>query len=437
MKPPAFSFRNLPFSIYLAVGLGFVGSVVFTIAYLMASGEEGFERYDASERARIFNVGCQYAQVFLYSCGLFALARRHTGPARTLAQVAAWFMFIGLSGPFVNLAISIVEPRDLRSFYDAVGLLQLFVMIAATILLTIAADAWRRVLPAAIGLVLLHVTSYSFPVIGKLIHDAMKDVEVIRVYYVFREALWAVSFLFVASALAAGGRDLPPEPRRAATGFQLAHTSLIVRLVAAIALAVMGFAAQSPGVAKLLLVGGPLVIIGTQVAFAVGILRVDSANLPGMPRFVLAVAAAGLFWFASLQLEQVAYILGQLWDGQFDADDLDRLHLFSVVGPTVVTIALTMVGLAVVSFASNRGNFQLATSARSRTYAFVALTLGAVASQAFLFDSRSLGSAVVVGLLAAAASIAGLVILASLLKSAAEQVEAEPGLPTARVVSDS
>jgi hypothetical protein len=436
VKPPAFSFRNLPFSIYLAVGLGFVGSLVFTIAFLMTSGE-GYERYQASERARIFNLGCQYAQIFLYSCGLFALARRHTGPARSLAVVAAALMLIGLWGPGVNLIISIVEPREIRDVFDAVGLVELFVMLASSILLTIAADAWRRVPLAAIGLVLLHVTSYAFPVIGKAIGEQMTGQDTVRIYYVFREALWTVTLLFVASALAAGGRDLAPEPRRAASGFHIAHMSLIIRLVAAISLALMAFAAQSPGIAKLVLVGGPVIIIGTQIAFAIGILRVDSANLPGMSRVLLAVAAAGLFWFASLQLEQIAYILGKLWDGNLDDDDVDHVKLFSVVGPIVVTIALTLVGLAIAGFATHRGNLQLATSARSRTYAFVALALGGVALQAFMLDSKSLGSAVFVGLLAAAAGIAGLVVLAGLLKSAGEQVDAEPGLPPARVVSDS
>lgn len=439
MKPAALSFRNLPASIYLAAGLGFVGMLVYTVVFLTDSGE-GIDRYTNTARARTFNLGCQYAQVLLYSCGLFALARRYTGSARPLAQTAAWLMFVGLSGPFVNLFVSIMRPADARSIFDGFNLIQGFVLLAASILLTIAADAWRRVPLAAAGLILLHVTAYAFPVIGRLINEALgNDHSTIRIYLLVREALSA-TMLFVAAALAAGGRDLPPDPQRAASGFAIAHTSLIVRLVAAISMALMGFAAQSPGIAKLVLVIVPLVVIGTQIALALGVLRVDAANLPGMPRFRLALAAAGMFWFASLQLDQVVFIIDQLWRGGLDSEDLDELQMFSVIGPIVAAISLALIGSAIASFARNRGNQELASSATTRMFAFVALALGGIALQAFMLDAGSRGSAgsiVAVSLLAGAAGVAALVVLAGLLKLASEQMSAAPGIPPARIVSDS
>ncbi|HEY5934800.1 MAG TPA: hypothetical protein VIU61_09200 [Kofleriaceae bacterium] len=440
MKPAAFSFRNLPASIYLAVGLGVIGSVVYAIVFL-SSSSIGADRFIETQRARIFNLGCQYAQVFLFSCGVFALARRHTGPARPLAQTAAWLMFVGLAGPFVNLFVSIIEPRNLTTFFDRIGLVEGFVLLAASILLTIAADAWRRVVPAAILLMLLHVTSYSFPVLGEVIRDVLgNDHTVLRIYSIVREILWCGTLLFVAAALAAGGRDLPPEPQRAASGFAIAHTSLIVRLVAAISLALMGFAAQSPGIAKLVLVIVPLVVIGTQVSLAIGVLRVDAAGVPGMPRFRLALAAAGIFWFASLQVEQLVYVIGELWDGRLEYDDVYRLDMFSVIGPIVVAISLALVGSAIASFAANRGNQQLASAATARMFAFVALALGGIALQAFMVDAGSRGSAgsiVAVSLVAGVAGVAALVVLAGLLKRASEQINTAPGIPPARIVSDS
>ncbi|HEY5934799.1 MAG TPA: hypothetical protein VIU61_09195 [Kofleriaceae bacterium] len=437
MKAAAFSFRNLPASIYLAVGLTVIGSVVYSVAFLTSSAE-GVERFHDVARVRMFNIGCQYAEVFLYSLGVMALARRYTGPARPLAQTAAWLMFISLGIPFSNMVLSIIEPRDPAGAADLVGMVEGLVQLAATILLTIAADAWRRVLPAAILAILLHVTTYSFPIIGELITDAFAgDHTSLRIYYIFRSLLWGATMLFVAAALAAGGRDQPPEPDRAASGFAIAHVSLIIRLVTAATLAVLGFAAAGPGVAKLILIGGPLVVIGTQIVLAIGILRVDAAGLPGMPRFRLAVAAAGMFWFSSLQLEQVTVMLSQLWDGDLDRRDLDELQMFSVIGPIVAAISLALIGSAIRTFATTRGNQELANSASSRTFAFVGLALGGIALQAFMFDARTASSLLVVALLAAAAGISALVILAGLLKRAAEQINDEPGIPPARIVSDS
>ena len=439
MKPRAISFRNLPASISIAVGLGFIGSVAYAIALLVASGE-GYERYMGAERARIFDIGCQYAQTLLYSCGIFALARRHVGAPRVLCQVAGWLMFAGLMWPLVNMAVSIIPPRDFSGFFDLVGIVIGLFLLAATILLTIGSDAWRRVPLACAGLVVLHVTSYWMPVVGKALDHALGDSMAIQRFWIIaREALWGVSLLFVAAALAAGGRDQTPDARRAATGFQRAHRALIVRLIVAITMAMMGVgASRSPGFAKLLLVGGPAVIIATQLAFAIALVRIETARVEGMPRFRLAAAAAGLFWYSTLQFEQVAAILAQLWrsSGSIDSDILHHIEIFSVIGPIVAACALALVGSAIISFANHRANPELAASAQGRTIGYVGLSLAAIALPS-LMETRSLEAVAIVMLLSAVASVVALVLLAGLLKKASEQIEAARSIPPARVVSDS
>ncbi|MEJ7601022.1 MAG: hypothetical protein WKG01_24165 [Kofleriaceae bacterium] len=419
------------------MGLGVAGTLVVTIALLAASGED-YGRYGEARRALMFDGAAQSTQVILYSLGLFALAKRYVGAPRLLAQVAAWLMFAGLAWLVMNMVWNLFRPAGAREAYKAVGLIQSLVLLAASILLTIAADAWRRVPVAAAGLIVLQLTSYSFPVIGELIGKAIDgDVLIQRLYITTREVLTGLSLLFVAGALAAGGRAQPENPAVAARGFRLAYGVLIARVLAAIYMVLVGFAAvRSPETAKLLALTGPLVLIGTQLVLAIAIAWISVTRVDGMPRFRIGIAAAGLFWYAMLQLEGLPELVRGLWggyDGRYGGE-LRPTDMFSVVGPIVSILSLALVGSAIISFASQRANAQLGTAATSRTVGFVVVSLSAVALPSFVSAIRTPSSSLMLALMIGVGGVVALLLLTGLMRKASEAVEALPGIPAARVV---
>lgn len=430
---PAFSLRNVPPAIYLGLGINVIGMLVFVVTSIAFDGE-----WEKLQRWWAFNDACGGAQVFLVSLGIFTLAKRYTGGARSLALTGGWLLLVQLAWSFNGIIFEIVKPHDYEVFNQVFGGLVGLATIAAFVLVSIAADAWRRVPIAAAGIAVLLLTSHWTPVIGPGIAKAFGEHRTIStVYYSFRELAAAAAWLFVIASLAAGGRDPAPDVRLASAGFRLAHSSVIMRVLVAISMVLGGFAVRTPGAAKLMLVVGPGVMFASLVMFVIGLERVAASNADGMPRWRFSLGALAIMWWGMLQLSQVLSIVVML----FDHDDLDRAtksaELFSIAGPIVVALGLGMVGSGIVAFANSRADLAHARSAQSRTFWIVGLSLAGVGLQAGLVKVGSLGGALLLGVTALGLAIAGLVMLLGLLRLAAEQTLAAPGIAPARVVSDS
>jgi hypothetical protein len=106
----------------------------------------------------------------------------------------------------------------------------------------------------------------------------------------------------------------------------------------------------------------------------------------------------------------------------------------AIVGPITAMVGLMLAGSAITSYAARRGDAGLRAMATGRTIAFVLLTLASIGIFSQLATATSLGNALAIVAFAALAAIAGLVVLAGLLGRTAEAIEADAGLPPARIL---
>lgn len=433
---PRFAFRNVPPVIYVAFALSTVGTIALALAMLLSSSN-GRARFESLQRWWTLDLGCDAAAAILLALGLFELARRQTGPRRRLVQAGACLGLATLGWLAARPLIALAEPRGdkLSTIYEWLGYGTSLFALAGVVLLAFGADAWRRVPAAAIALVLLGVTAYGIPLLGRAIMKHLGDHEAQRqLYGLGRLGVSIVATAFVAATLAADGRDPAPDPRAAAAGLRLARGVLVFRLVAAILIAMVMVVGRSPSAAKFVAFAGPAVVVVTMVLFAVGLQRAAAARLDGMPRLLLAIAAALTLWWGAIQLDQLSSVLEILKHSYRSERAMQTLQHFSIIGPIAATIGLALVGTAISTFAARRGDSELRAYAYGRTVTFLVLTLSGVGLQAYLTKATSLSSLLMMVLLAATATIAGLLVLASLLLRAADAVEAEPGLPPARLV---
>lgn len=435
-RGPALSFRNVPAGIYIALGAVVVSSLVFTVAFLVESGGLG-ERYKATEHWRTIFECCNFAQAIMLSLGLLELAKRHTGAARALSQVAAWLLLADAGWQVANLLIAIIKPEheNFRSVYDWIARVIGVLTLAGTISLTIGADAWRRVPIAAAGIIVIGATGYWVPVIGPGIHGLLKGhTDLQRLYPLLRDALASAALLFVVAALAAGGRDAAPDPRAAAAGFRSARGALVFRLVVAIAFAVLTVAAKSQGFAKVILFGTPLVAIATMIVFAVGCNAVAAARVPGVPRTRLYLAVGITLWSVALQLSQLHIIYRAFDEGRARAlRELDTF-MFLIAGPLVAILGLALVGSAIASYLRAHHD-RLGAAASRDTVGYVLLSIVAVGAQFLALAASQDGDRLLLLLLGVVASLVALLLLASALRRAADQLESTVGLPVATVVN--
>jgi hypothetical protein len=209
---------------------------------------------------------------------------------------------------------------------------------------------------------------------------------------------------------------------------------LVFRILAAIAITLIVIAGRSDKAARFVMLAGPAIVVVTMLLFAIALQRVASAGIDGMPRLLFALGAALTVWWGAIQLAQVSVLLGATRDVYRAEHALSVLQRFSIAGPIVVTLGLALVGSAIASFASRRGDAGLRGVAAGRTFTFVAATLLGIGIQSQLAGARSLDTALAMIVLAAILSIAGLAALVGLLGRAADAIEAEPGVPPARVV---
>jgi hypothetical protein len=434
---PRLSFRNVPPAIYVALGLSVIGALTYAIAALRSTGEL-YERYQAIERWHMLQIGCDGAATLLIALGLLELSRRHVGSQRALARAAAWLALANLGWLGLQPLIAILEPRleSLEAIYLWFGRGLGVLLLTGTVMLTVAADAWRRVPLAAAGLIALEVTSYWIPVLGRQIADAVgSDLSARHLYGLARHAVSVSATVFVVASLAAGGREPAPDARVAAGGLRLARGALIFRLVAAIAIALLVVVGRSSEDAlRLIAIAGPSVVVIAMALLAIGLQRVASARLDGMPRLLLSIGAALTLCWGAIQFKQASLLISGLTSSLFGGSRaLEVVQYFSIAGPLTATLGLALVGTSIASFAGHRGDHALRASATGRTTTFVVLTLGSIAIP-LLARPTTPGGAIAVLLFAAITSIIGLLSLSALLAHAADSVEAEPGIPPARVV---
>jgi hypothetical protein len=405
---PSRSFRQIPPAIYIALAAHVAGAIVLVIATWLASDNDT-ENILALRRWQLLYQGSNVVSAILLAIGLAQLAQRLTGRARVLTRIGAYLGLASLFWIATRPLLAVLDPSFERTqlFYKCTSLVVSLVLVASAVLLTLGADAWRRAPVAAVLLVALYVTSYGIPVIGPAIADAFGTGPLPQqLQGLARLTLHTIALLPIAAALAARGRTPAPEPRVAAAGLRLARGVLLFRIAAACVISVTLVGGRSPGAAKIVQLGGPVIIAITMLVLAIALLRAAGARVEGMPPAHLSLGAALALWWGTIQLEQASLLVQAMHDRYPREAALAASQWFSIAGPLAAALGLAVVGSAIAALARSRGDHPLRDAATSRTTFFLVVTLASI----------------------------GLGALIGLLDRGAEAITAEPELPPARLV---
>ena len=434
VSAPNFSLRDVPWTIYIAIAVGFGGSLAHFGAHL-ALGNDGYESFEKLQRWRMLDSACGDVYVLLLPLGFLELAKRQLGNARALAVAGSALLFGNLVWTVLGFVMVSWQPQDdVRWVYDWAGRFALVCTATAYVLLTIAADAWRRVTFAAVMLMLLLVTSYHVPIIGREIGALFgENYDARFAYNLLREAATSAMLIFVAAALAARGTPTP-HPFRAVSGFTMARTALLVRLIAALLFGLLAIGAKHAEIAKLLAFGIPLVMVATMLIYSIGLIQIASARVADMPRLHFALGAATALWWLAIQFHQIPYLVAVSRDKFSIERALETLEVFSLAGPIVQVVGMTLVGSAIHAYGIRAGQLSLASAAVPRLLGFAVLMVISLIAQAAVFEVSTPGKGIALLLLSAATGVAALGCFTSLLGLAGKAV-AHPEPPQARVVS--
>ena len=425
---------RVPLAIVVGVIVGVIGELASFVAYNVDLG------LGVTARVGLARTACSVVEMAFVTIGVFELARRGRGRARLLLHVAgalqlaltAWFV----ARPLVELAVD-RDMATLDAIYRQSAIATGLAASLLAILLTVVARKHRGAVVLGAFALLLMLTRGWFPGIGDVVYDWLgADPTLRELYWAVSAFGWSLAIFGLCFYVAKDALPDTPDPAAAASGFGLLATALQFRIVAAIVIALLGVTmVQSAAAAKVVLVGGPLVILATTFAAVLGILRTARSRLDGLPVCRLAVGGALVLWYGALQLEQVnsiAQLIGPI-DYGTSRMDTELAQGWSIVGPLIAAAGFVLVGSAISAFAGARTDHALRESASLRTRLFVILSASAVAIQSQLGNVESRERFLVLMFAAAAAAIAALVAFARLANHAARAIDAAPTLPTARV----
>lgn len=395
--------------------------------------------FEALVRWNMFGNATSVAALVLVSAALFALANRVSGAPRTLLLIAGWIHVGYLIWWFAHPLLVELFADTMGKLFVEGGLWRVVAVVfwSASVLITVAARAWWRpatawVTIAAIGLVLFESMSWI-----PYLRDAVEDLRETHPYA--RELIWPVRKALTGGALlvVVHGilRDAPaalPLPDHATSWLRRAGAFLLLRVVAAIALAVLSIGiVKLPGSMKFVLLVGPIIAVVAVFAFAWSILGVARA-LPTMPQIRLVLAAAFTVLGAGLQVNQLfaAYRLIGDRDSMYSAQEAG---MWSVVGPLISITGMVLACSAIASWAAKTGNESVRETAIARAIIHAVLSVLVLLMPLALAKANSSGAVLGIALLGAIAAIVAIVVVATVFKRAADSIQPSPTLPQARL----
>jgi hypothetical protein len=191
------------------------------------------------------------------------------------------------------------------------------------------------------------------------------------------------------------------------------------------------------GMMKLSLFGGLLVNLVSFVMFGLGAIGVARSAVDGVNRYTAAVAAAASLWCAGVMLEQLPRFYKILYSsdyGSWGGSSAEHLTALSVALPVIGTLAGAVLAAVITGFARARNHEALTSSAGAAGVGYVLLMLASVGIQSFLLEkATSEGTLIGMMLVAAGCGLAAQVMLAKACRAASTSIDAEPGLPQARI----
>jgi hypothetical protein len=430
--------RALPPVLAAAVLLQLVALVANVIWHLAEPGEKWFARTMLTE------AGIHLAADVLAVYGVYELVRRTTGRARIALQIATVSLAIGtLVGVGFEWLFTLWSPSSEGSFEKALLAMRYTSFgLDAVGAAGLAIAAWDK-LPFAIGGLVLAVFGHPPPIVydklaaafGTELHGYFKIQLVTQGAYAIGFALLAIAATTVVGT---------PETRRAVSGLRQVGGALKLRVVAALVgtgLLLLVMMAKTPGegsvgVIKLALMSAAVLNLVAQLILSFGAMSAASAELTDLPRWAMVVASALSLWAAGVMLAQLPHVYEMLY-GRGDHDFGENYaEALATALPIVVTAVIAVVAGAIGALAARRGDNELRTHASGKGVGCVALMLSSIGITAWLLpEAKSESGLLMIMFCAAGTGLWAMVLGARLCSLGADAIEAEPGLPSAKLVS--
>lgn len=430
---------KLPSALVIGVSLSTAGAAAFATAAIAQLSDDGAS-FDSVIRWSMFSMATSVAALVLVAAALFAVANRVSGMPRTLLLIAASINLAWIGWMFGRELLLELLGEDKREWFYEYGFkLATIAFWSATVLITVAARAWWR--PASPLVVIAAVVAVVFealgwlPYVGAAIRDLRDEHPYIQnLIWPLREVLTSVALLVLIHGILQQGAAPPlPMPDHGAAWLRRASASLIIRVVAALALAVLGIGiVKTPALFKFVMVAGPLIMVVSIIGLAWSLLGVERAALPGMPKVRLVLGAALIAMAGGFQLNQLLAGVQALADRGYSSTS--TLEVWSVLGPLFGVAGVVLACSAVASWALSIGDEGLREAAIARAVVHVVLSGLVMLVPLLMLKASSVGAVLFIALLAAIGGIASIVVVATVFRRAADAIQPSPALPQARIL---
>jgi hypothetical protein len=434
--------RARPAALTLAFVIWFV-MIAVRFVFLLTAKEPW-----SAVRFNLVSEGTGLACEVLAVIGAFELARRLTGREALGARVAAIGFAVTLAIDLSYGALAFMnEPWRHEWIYKSYDYAFFLSWLAVPVGLAIA--CWRTKRELGIFCVVISLLTWPPAFLRDVLYGWLPDGKagwtLELVFRVLRLAVFLAAYAAIARGGGSGDRSV------AASGLRTASTALWLRVIAAVGVVLLTLmlVAGKGGrgsfeILRLAMMAGAIINIFALAQFGVGALRAARTEVADLGWHSLTLAGAASLWGCGVSLGQLPWMYKMLYkagDSGFGGRDTQEwAQALSLAMPLVVTIGVMLVGFAISNLAAKRGNDDLRADAQAKNAGFVLLTLVALAITQWIIPKamrgESLGTFVVLSLLGAAASLVATVLMAKLLGRGAQELESEPGLPKASVVTD-
>jgi hypothetical protein len=412
--------KKLPPTLLAALGLDILVTAVGALLTLVHS-------MDSSVRVQLAFNGVDIVTYVLGIAGFVELARRRTGIERTGLHITIGAFALGIATMVFWQIVTFVQPHWSdhtwtllsRWGYLPISFLPTFGLVIAS--------SRRNRRGAAAAFVLLLVAAPIPPVAQKLYGWIGGWRAMVTVEDVMHISL-AVAMLLLSTLLSDG--EPARNPEEATSGLRTIASALWLRVIAAVTVTgltlmlMMGSAGEgSVGILKLAMFSGAIVNAISFVMLAYGALAAVRSAVPDLPRWPVVAAAAGATWCLGVVAYQLPYTYRLLYgshDYGFASGPQEYVQALSLAVPLVATGAIAVIAAAIGGFAGRRGLEQLRADAQAKGAGFVGLMLASIAIEAWLLPKAD--------------ALWATVLMARLCATAAESLNADPPLPTAKVI---
>lgn len=432
--------RAIPPALVVAL-VAWIGFMGFRIAYIL--GKSGDVPW--SPRLGLAGDGIAMACYSLALLGALELARRSAGRLSLGAKIAAAGFALGLALELGTTLLN-VDPDIWQKKWLGTALQYSYWASWATIGAGFAWAAWEEHRALSIVGLVIAVLGDPPPFIAEPIFHALNLGY--KSYLGVDSTLRIVGTVVILVLAAAVSRGETPTDRTAgAEGLRLAARGMWLRVIVACSIVLITLMAMSSArsgggkglleMLRFMMMAGAVATTLAFAMFGLGIARTARATISDLPRYPLALSAAGSLWCCGVELSKLPFIYRMLYknDRYSGYGDTDYMGAFALTEPLVAIAAVALVAIAIGKFASDRTTIALQSEAQGKGTGIVFMMLAALAIQNWMLPkAQSQGSMMMLMLLAAVAGLLAVVMIAKLCASAADEINREPGLPTASVI---